>query len=204
VKAGLVEDPVEYPFAGHREVKKQIRAPLVDVEEMLLCFGTTQKAARRSYLRAIRTGVDPDAPGIEPTWHPFDLKKDQPLKVDTDSPHVDVLGRSTDLERPTLEAEEFIQRVCLLAGFDSEHLASRARDRDTAGKRRLVVTLGVERWRQKGTALAMVLKKNPDVVSWWVGEGIRRRLEDEEFATKLDKLDTELSASLTRNHHGDQ
>jgi len=103
-----------------------------------------------------------------------------------------------------LEAEEFIQRVCLLAGFDSEHLASRARDRDTAGKRRLVVTLGVERWRQKGTALAMVLKKNPDVVSWWVGEGIRRRLEDEEFATKLDKLDTELSASLTRNHHGDQ
>jgi len=50
----------------------------------------------------------------------------------------------------------------------------------------------------------MVLKKNPDVVSWWVGEGIRRRLEDEEFATKLDKLDTELSASLTRNHHGDQ
>ena len=88
--------------------------------------------------------------------------------------------------------------------YDSEHLASRARDRDTAGKRRLVVTLGVERWRQKGTALAMVLKKNPDVVSWWVGEGIRRRLEDEEFATKLDKLDKELSASLTRNHHGDQ
>jgi len=74
----LVEDPVEYPFAGHREVKKQIRAPLVDVEEMLLCFGTTQKAARRSYLRAIRTGIDPDAPEIEPTWHPFDRKKDQP------------------------------------------------------------------------------------------------------------------------------
>jgi len=75
-------------------------------------------------------GIDSDAPEIEPTWHPFDLKKDQSLKVDTDSPHVDVLGRSTDLERPTLEAEE--------------------------------------------------------------------------FATKLDKLDTELSASLTRNHHGDQ
>jgi len=98
-----------------------------------------------------------------------------------------------------LEAGDFIKQVCEFAGFDFEHLASRARDRDTARARRLVVTLGVERWRQKGTALALVLNKNPDVVSWWVGEGIRRRLEDEEFATKLNKLDRELSASLTQS-----
>jgi REP element-mobilizing transposase RayT len=200
VKAGLVEDPVEYPFAGHREVKKQLRSPLVDVDEMLLCFGETSKAARHSYLRAIRIGVDPDAPDVESIWHPFDDKKDTPFQVNADARHVDVLGRSTDLERPTLEADEFIKQVCELAGLDFEYLVSRARDRDTAGARRLVVTLGVERWRQKGTALALVLNKNPDVVSWWVGEGIRRRLEDEEFATKLDKLDKELSASLTQSH----
>ena len=204
VRAGLVEDPVEYPFAGHREVKKRIRAPLVDVDEMLLCFGATQKAARQSYLRAIRIGIDPDAPEIEATWHPFDRKKDQQLQVDTDAHHLDVLGRSTDLERPSLEADEFIQQVCELAGFEAEHLASRARDRATAAKRRLVVTLGVERWRQKGTALASVLNKNTDVVSWWVGEGIRRRLEDEQFATELDRLDKNLSASLTRNRRIDR
>jgi hypothetical protein len=57
------------------------------------------------------------------------------------------------------------------------------------------------KWRQKGTQLAKVLNKNPDVVSWWVGEGIRRRQEDEEFAARFDMLDTELSALLTR---GDQ
>jgi len=50
----------------------------------------------------------------------------------------------------------------------------------------------------------MVLKKNTGVVSWWVGEGIRGRLEDEEFPTKIDELDTELSASLTRKRHWDQ
>lgn len=204
VKAGLVEDPVEYPFAGHREVKKQLRSPLVDVDEMLLCFGETQKAARQSYLRAIRIGVDPNAPEIESTWHPFNYTKDTPLQVNADAFFVDVLGRSTDLERPTLEADEFIKQVCKLAGFDFEHLASRARDRETAGARRLVVTLGVERWRQKGTALACVLKKNPDVVSWWVGEGIRRRLKDEEFTTKLDKLDKKLSASLTQSRQTDK
>ena len=38
--------------------------------------------------------------------------------------------------------------------------------------------------------------KNPDVVSWWVGEGIRRRLDDRSFAAELDGLDAQLSAAL--------
>ena len=92
---------------------------------------------------------------------------------------------------------EFVRRVCELADFDFEVLASKARDRDTAGKRRIIATLGVERWRQKGTELAAVLKKNQDVVSWWVGEGVRRRLEDKAFAAEIDRLDKELSALLT-------
>ena len=198
VKGGLADDPAEYPFGGHREVKKGIRDPLVDIDEMLLCFGETKEVARRNYLRAIRIGIDPDALEIESSWHPFDrIKKDDPLETDANAIHVDLLGRSTDLERPTLEADEFVRRLCELAGFDFEVLASKSRDRDTAGKRRIIATLGVERWRQKGTDLAAVLKKNQDVVSWWVGEGVRRRLEDETFAAEIDRLDKELSALLT-------
>ena len=88
--------------------------------------------------------------------------------------------------------------MCDLAGIDMKQIASRARDRETAARRRLVVTLGVERWRQRGTALAEVLNKNPDVVSWWVGEGTRRRLEDDGFAAEFDGPDEALSAALTR------
>ena len=197
VKGGLVDDPAEYPFGGHREVKREIRNPLVDIDEMLLRFGETKKVARRNYLRAIRIGIDPDAPEIESSWHPFDRFKDDPLETDANAIHVDVMGRSTDLERPALKADEFVRRVCELADFNFEVLASKARDRDTAGKRRIIATLGVERWRQKGTKLAAVLKKNQDVVSWWVGEGVRRRLEDEAFAAEIDRLDKELSALLT-------
>jgi hypothetical protein len=79
-----------------------------------------------------------------------------------------------------------------------EQLVSRARDRGTADARKLVATLGVERWRQKRTALAAVLNKNPDVVSFWAGEGARRRQEDADYAAKLDEFDKRLSASLTR------
>ena len=89
---------------------------------MLLCFGETKKVARRNYLRAIRIGIDPDAPEIESSWHPFDRIKDDPLETDANAIHVDVLGRSTDLERPTLEADEFVRRVCELADFDFEYL----------------------------------------------------------------------------------
>ena len=143
----------------------------------------------------------PEAAPETPTGAVIRTRKILKPGTDTDAVHVDFLGRSTDVERPSMEANDFLRRVCELAEIDFEKLASRARDQDTAGKRRLVVTLGVERWRQKGTQLAKVLNKNPDVVSWWVGEGIRRRQEDEEFAARFDMLDTELSALLTR---GDQ
>jgi REP element-mobilizing transposase RayT len=199
VKGGLVDDPEEYTFAGHREVKRRFRSPLVDVEDMLLCFGETQKAARRSYLQAMRIGADPDAPELESTWHPFGRTEDAPLRVNADAIHVDFQGRTTDLERPGLEAKDFIRRVCELAEFDPDQLASRSRDRGTANARKVVATLGVERWSQKRTALAAVLNKNPDVVSFWAGEGARRRQEDPNYAAKLDELDERLSAALTRD-----
>lgn len=198
VKGGLVDDPEEYVFAGHREVKRRFISPLVDVEDMLLCFGETQKAARRSYLKAMKIGADLDATELKPTWHPFGRGTDALLRVNEDAICVDLQGRTTDLDRPRLEANEFIRRLCELAGFDPDRLASRARDCDTANARKVVATLGVERWSQRRTALAAVLNKNPDVVSFWAGEGARRRQEDPDYAAKLDELDRRLSASLTR------
>ncbi len=117
VKGGLADDPAEYPFGGHREVKREIRNPLVDIDEMLLCFGETKKAARRNYLRAIRIGIDPDAPEVESSWHPFERVKDDPLEVNANAIHVDVLGRSTDLERPTLEGRRVHPSSLRTRGF---------------------------------------------------------------------------------------
>jgi REP element-mobilizing transposase RayT len=85
VTGGLVEDPEDYPFAGHREVKRRFRSPLVDVDDMLLCFGDRQEAARRSYLKAIRVGIDPESPEPVSTWHPFGDTEDEVLKPGTRS-----------------------------------------------------------------------------------------------------------------------
>ena len=71
-------------------------------------------------------------------------------------------------------------------------MAGRARDPETAQARRLIATLGVERWQQRCIGLAQVLHKNPDVVSWWVSLGSRRRLEDADFAARIESLDAHL------------
>ncbi len=70
-------------------------------------------------------------------------------------------------------------------------------DGETAALRRIVATLGVERWEQRGTELAKVLNKNADVVSWWVGQGVRRRQEDPGFAQRLEELDAQLAGATT-------
>jgi len=193
VKAGIANDPGDYPFGGHREVKRKIKSTLLDTDEMLLCFGTKKKEARRAYLAAIRAGVAGDDESVRLHWHPFASMADEPLEIGGTNPTIDFLGRSTDLERPALDAGVFVELVCAVLKVDVAHASSRRRDRATARVRRLIVTLGIERWRQNRTELAKALRKNPDVVSWWAGEGASLRMEDPEFADQLDRMDQELA-----------
>ena len=141
-------------------------------------------------MSAIRGGADWEEEPGRLAWPPFARgREDQPLEVDGTSPKVDFLGRSTGLERPTLEPTDFVEAVCDLLDVDMAVVCSRARDGQTAAARKLIVTLGVERWRQSRTGLARVLQKNPDVVSWWAGEGAKSRVSDPAYAAQLDRLD---------------
>lgn len=198
VKAGVVDDPGDYPFGGHREAKRKTRGALLDTDEMLLCFGMTKKEARRAYLAAVRAGVASDEESIRLHWHPFASIPDEPLEIDGTKPTIDFLGRSTDLERPALDAGVFVELVCAILKVDVAHLSSRVRDRATARVRRFIVTLGIEHWRQNRTELAKVLRKNPDVVSWWAGEGAALRMEDRAFADQLDRVDQELARRASK------
>lgn len=197
VKAGVAGDPEEYVFGGHREIKRKVRNALVDIDEALLCFGSSKKDARRTYLSAIRAGMDLEDVGGLLSWHPFaSVESDQEIEVDRASPGIDFLGRSTDLERPTLDPKVYVETVCGLLGVDVAVVCSRVRDRGTAAARKVIVTLGVERWRQGRVGLARVMQKNPDMVSWWAGEGAKRRISDPEYAANLNRLDKALASRV--------
>ena len=192
IRAGLTEDPSKYTFSGHRELMGKIRRPLCDVDEALLCFGRTVKSARRAYASGMKKAMKDvglaQEVGKLPWWG-----HDRELDLEEDRPYVDVLGRSTGLERPHLEGAEFVALASDLLNIEVGRLASKRQDSSTGRLRRMVASCGIERWGQRAGKLAGVLSKHPVVVSRWVSEGNRLREEDQEFSAALEALDRALS-----------
>ncbi len=193
---GLVSNPVDHVFSGHREIVKRTSKPLIDVDEALLCFGQTERSARRSYLSAVRLGcrgvgaTAEKETATDRIW----LRRDRDLAPDDSGPYIDVLGRSTGRERPEVSAGEFVDACSAILHVGVNQLASRSRQRPVVEARRLVITLGRERWGQSSRELASVLKKSADTVSYLTREGIRLRLEDEAFARRYEALDVDMIA----------
>ena len=192
VRAGLVEDPAEHVFCGHRELLGKVSDPLADVDDALLSFGTTVKSARRSYLSRLNAALAEEERAEVSERLPW-WKVDRNLKPASGRAYVDELGRSTGLEREHLEVREFVELACSRLGISTELLSGNLKDRKTTKLRQIVATLGIERWGQRAGSLGEALGKHPDVVSRWARSGAERRSTDHEFARLLDELDATLS-----------
>mgnify|MGYP001820190576 FL=1 len=194
VAGGLVANPADHVFCGHREIAKRPRNPLIDMDETLLCFGETEKAARKAYLAAVRFGcreLGGEAHQRTDSMKIW-LQADRKLEPDDEGPYVDALGRSTGPERPDLSTVEFMSRGARILGVEVEDLASRTRRRDVVESRRLLRGLGRERWTQRANQLGAVLEKKADTISYLAREGIRQRLEDEGLSRRYEALDQAL------------
>lgn len=206
VRAGVVDEPAEYAFSGHRELLGKVHEPLVEVDEALASFGSTLRTARWAYSQRARAALKEgeeweQGMACSPAawWPGTDRELRSEKRV-----YVDELGRSTGLERATLDVESFVDRACSALGVEMERLTGGRRDRETARLRQLVASVGVERWGQRAGQLAVRLGKHPVAVSRWVSEAARRRREDPEFADKLRLLDEALDALARRYSDGAQ
>jgi hypothetical protein len=191
VAGGLAERPVDHVFGGHREIVKKSANPIIDVDDCLLSFGQKQREARKAYLSAIRQGcrdlgTDPGRErGLPGIW----FQPDRDLAPDDEGPYIDVLGRSTGPERDKLSSDEFIRRSAEILRVRVEDLASRSRLQRLVEARRLIVTLGRERWAQGAKDLASVLHKSADTVTYIQREGVKQRLDSRYFAQQYEDLD---------------
>ena len=197
VAAGLVDDPARYRWSGHREIQGLRRKPIVDVDEVLRLFGTTRRAARRAYTRAIRGARDEEGIGEGPGHLPW-WRLGRPPRSEEEVPETAGLAKRKEAaerqgrERPRLEAEEFVGRAADALGIDVEELRGRSKRRDLSRARELLAVLGVERYGLRVKDLAEFLGKHPVTVTGWVMRGVRRRVEDAETAARLDALDREV------------
>jgi len=114
----VVDNPVDFVWSGHRELVRKVRNPFVDPDHLLLAFDETRKSARKIYLASIRAEREQPwmdrLPGELPWWppgRPGRKERDEELRLNPDTPHLDELGRSTGRERPLLRTETFVQRV---------------------------------------------------------------------------------------------
>ena len=194
---GLVDRPTDHVFGGHREIVKGVSNPIVDVDDCLLSFGQTQREARKAYLSAIRFGCSElgKETGGETGSLRIWLQPDRELAADDQGPYIDVLGRSTGPERGELSAEEFIDRCAAALDLDVAELVSRSRLSHVVEARRLLVTLGRERWAQGTRDLASELGKGC-TVTYIQREGVKQRLDDEEFERRYENLDSILIAGV--------
>jgi len=201
VVAGIVRKPEEFVWSGHREVVRKIREPLVDPEQLLLVFGETRRAARRTYLESIRATKDApwagEAPGGLPWWRfgrPREEEQDEELRMSA-TPFIDELGRSTAIERPRLNEKDFIDRVLVALNIDITEAMGRTKRREVVRAREILLVLGVERYGLRVKEIASVLGVRYDTASLWGRRGAKRRIEDDRFSFQLDEVDAILASS---------
>jgi REP element-mobilizing transposase RayT len=199
VVAGVVEDPAEYAFSGHRELLGKVRQPLTDVDGVLATFGDTVRTARRAYVRALKGARQEEWHGEKPGRLPWwGHEVDRPLKPVAPAAWVDELGRSTGLERPRMDPAEFLSRTCELLGTTTAAIAAPAKGREISRARYLIAALGIERWGMTAQSMAKLVGRLPEAVSRWGSRGAEMRQESDEFRQAYEKLDRYLATRHTR------
>jgi DNA-directed RNA polymerase specialized sigma24 family protein len=177
----------------------------LDVDEMLLVFGESRRAAKRAYLSALEAGREAEwsteLPGRLPWWTLGRPRRseDEDLEIDLERPRVDAQGLSTAVERPQLELPALLELGAAAAGLRVEQLGAKTRDAETAASRQAVLLVLVERYGAKVGEIAEELGKSRETVSRWLAAASRRRAEARAFGRALDDLDLRLATLGWRN-----
>lgn len=198
LSAGVVDDPAEYRWSGHREIVGRSRKPLTDVDEVLILFGKTRRSARQAYVRAIKGTVTEtwvgEGPGRLPWWklgRPH-AEEEEPAP-DSTVAFVDELGRSTGLERASMDAARFVKTGIGFLDIRIDELKGRGRAPDVVRARELLATLGVERYGLRVNEIAAEFSKSAEAGSRMVSRGIEKRRRDARFREDLEELDRNMA-----------
>ncbi len=201
VTAGIVDDPALYEYSGHRELLGHSKLGIVDIGETLSVFDSSIGLARRRYTRALRGARDAtwigEAPGHLPWWSRAQPRVGNLVGGNrrTEVPFVDELGRSTETERPRIEAPDFVSRACRTMKWRLVDLTGPSQIRDVVRAREAIALVGFELYSIRLKDIANALHKNQDTASRWLSRGAQRRREDDGFARVVEILDERVSSA---------
>jgi REP element-mobilizing transposase RayT len=169
VRAGLVEEPADYPWSGHRAYLGLESLPWLTTAWVLGQFGEEEGAARRRYGEFVGAGL---AEGHREEFHrggddPRVLGPDDFLRRTLSGP------AAADGAGTTLDA--LVARVAAAYGLSVDTLAARGRERRPAEARAVAAALAVEAGAATLSELARRFQRDVATLSEAV-QGVRDRL----------------------------
>jgi putative transposase len=203
VTAGIVQDSAKYRWCGHREVLgKAVRRRLVDVDETLLVFDANRRSALAGYRSAMSTGLEEDwrkeGPGRLPWWRvgrPPKSDDGEEIVVDETRPRIGIDGLSTVSLRPRMAIEDFLERGADAVGVTVADLRSRKRRASIVEAREILAWLAVELYGFTVKETAAGLEKYLETTSRLVSRAAARRVEDQRFNERAQRVDTVIARS---------
>ena len=197
VAAGVVDDPAEYPYSGHREILGLCRPHVIDRAAVLRGFGTQDSLeSAAEYLEWVRLVAEArwaDA-GVEdlPWW----IRAEHVDEIADANKHPEALtfeGRALAEQRKELDLVEFVDRFQIASGHVLEDLASRLRSSHLLRSRTELTMLALVRYGFRSRDIATLLDKHGASVTRWLNLGLKMEREDPEFRSRLDALDRAIS-----------
>jgi REP element-mobilizing transposase RayT len=189
VAAGVVRDPAEWRWSGHREMLGEADDPVSDVAAALAVFGEPAEAGQRSYLELVAGLAGKPwlacAPGRLPWWLAGRRSRDAEAEA---RPRLDALRASTAPERPRLTAEELLRLAAVATGTSEADLVSVRSGADLTRRRELVALVAVEQFGVRVSALAAAVGRSAGAVSRWIGAAGERRARDAAYRRAADEL----------------
>ena len=198
VTAGIVSDPADYVYSGHREVIGSCKPHVIGRRSLLQGFeGSSIRDATDHYLDWIRAVAEArwaasrvsDLP-----WWSEARHVDEIADLDQHPEATTFDGRHLAEERRQLELSEFAALFESASGHSLSDLSSRYRtDRYVNGRVEFSL-LAVNRYGFRVRDVSALLCKSGNSVTRWINRGLSCERDDEEFRTRINCLDSSISS----------
>ena len=186
-RAGMVKDPMQYPWSGHRAYLGEEQLPWLTTDWVLSQFSQQKAAARRRYATFVQEGL---GEGYRMEFHSGGEEDARVLGEDR------FVNRAIKPNQARLKpppVKKIVRVVCHQYGIKEQELSDPSRKRHVAEARGVIAWLVVK--NEIGTLTDLAQKSNRDlsVVSIAARKIDERTKEGKDFDRKLAKLNNSIT-----------
>ena len=197
VAAGIVDDPADHRYSGHRELMGFCKPLVVDRCATLDAFcPSVKKDLKEAYLEWIGCVAEAKWATTEikdlPWWdRPKDLDEIADAELHLKATAYD--GTHLAENRVEIDLDDFALRFEQASGLTIRDLAARSRSNDQIRGRIEFATLAISRYGYRVCDVADLILKHRSSITLWLNKGLFTENTNPDFALRLNQLDEQIS-----------